>query len=136
MANLENDLKDLQRHSAIQDARITSLETKFEMFMQSLKESNERRDAELLDFKNETREQNKMRADEIAEIRNDIKEIHKTTDAKLAALSAATDTKVGKIENKIDSMVKHIQILSITAMGGIIAAGVGIAAMIWSVMNK
>jgi len=129
MANLENDLKDLQRHSAIQDARITNLETKFEMFMQSLKESNERRDAELLDFKNETREQNKMRADEIAEIRNDIKEISKTTDAKISAIQTA-----------IDGINKHVQNISIAAFVGIgamvITSVIGIAAMVWSVMNK
>ena len=114
MTEQENNLSDLQRHSMIQDARISNLETKFEMFMQEMK-----------DFRQETREQNQMRANENAEIRNDIKEIYKTTDAKIE-----------KIENKIDSMVKHIQILTLTAMGGIIAAGVGIAAMVWSVLQK
>ena len=71
---IDNDL-DLQRHSAIQDARISNLETKFEMFMNSLQ-----------DFKNEMRDRDNRRADEIAEIRNDIKEIYKTTDAKIAEI--------------------------------------------------
>ena len=98
MTEQENNITDLQRHSAIQDARISNLETKFEMFMQSIKDSNDRRDAELLDFKNEMRQQNEMRtaeirdrdkqrAAEIAEIRNDIKEIYKTTDAKIDSIN-------------------------------------------------
>ena len=118
MTNQDNNLSDLQRHSAMQDVRISNLETKFEMFMQSVKESNEKRDAELHDFKNEMRQQN-------AEIRQSIKEIYQTT-----------DSKISKIESKMDSITSHIQILTMTAMGGIIAAGVGIAAMVWSVFNR
>ena len=83
MAKQESNVTDLQRHSAIQDVRISNLETKFEMFMR-----------EMSDFKQEMRQQNEMRqvemrdrdnqrAAEIAEVRNDIKEIYKTTDAKI-----------------------------------------------------
>ena len=111
-------LNDLQRHSAIQDARISNLETKFEMFMQSVKESNDRRDAEFRDRDNQ-------RHAEIAELRNSIKEIYQ-----------ATDAKISKIESKIDTMTSHIQILAVTAVGGIIAAGVGIAAMVISALTK
>lgn len=128
----ENNLNDLQRHSAIQDARISNLETKFEMFMQavdrSLAEIRERdriRAEEMQDFKNEMREQNKMRSKEIAEIRNDIKEINKSTDAKIEA-----------IRTTIDGMGKHVRNLAITAMVGIIAAGAGIAAMVISALIK
>ena len=118
MANNENDLIDLQRHSALHDARISNLETKFEMFMQSMKDSNDKRDAEMRDRDNQ-------RHAEISELRNSIKEIDQ-----------ATDAKISKIESKIDSMSSHIQILAVTAVGGIIAAGIGIAAMVISALTK
>ena len=114
----EQNLIDLQHHSAIQDARISNLETKFEMFMQSMKDSNDKRDAEMRDRDNQ-------RHAEIAELRNSIKEIYQ-----------ATDAKIGKIESKIDSMGNHIRNLAITAMVGIIAAGAGIAAMVISALTK
>ena len=114
----EQDLKDLQRHSAIQDARISNLETKFEMFMQ-----------EMQDFKTEMRDRDKQRAKEIAEIRGDIKEINKTTDAKIAGIQTA-----------IDGINKHVQNISIAAFVGIgamvITFVIGIAAMVWSVINR
>ena len=72
----EQGLTDLQHHNATQDARISNLETKFEMFM-----------GEMRDFKQEMRQQNEMRRAEIAEIRNDIKEIYKTTDAKIDSIN-------------------------------------------------
>lgn len=50
--------------------------------------------------------------------------------------NAANDAKISKIESKIDSMTSHIQILAVTAVGGIIAAGVGIAAMVISALSK
>ena len=104
MIDNENEVTDLQRHSAIQDARISNLETKFEMFMNSLQ-----------DFKNEMRQQNEMRAAEIKETRDSIKEIYQTTDAK-----------VSKIESKIDALSKHIQNMAIAAVVGVgaIVAGV------------
>ena len=118
MIDNENEVTDLQRHSAIQDARISNLDTKFEMFMQSMKDSNDKRDAEMRDRDNQ-------RHAEIAELRNSIKEIYQ-----------ATDAKIGKIESKIDSMGNHIRNLAITAMVGIIAAGAGIAAMVISALTK
>lgn len=121
----ENDLNDLQRHSAIQDARISNLETKFEIFMQSMQ-----------DFKNEMRGRDKQRAEEIAELRKDIKELNKATDAKITALTAATDAKIESIRTTIDGMGKHVRNLAITAMVGIIAAGAGIAAMVISSLSK
>ena len=85
--NNENNLIDLQRHNAVQDARISNLETKFEMFMQSMKETTDNLKAEMQDFKNEMRDRDNRRADEVAEIRNDIKEIYKTTDAKIDSIN-------------------------------------------------
>ena len=93
------------------ERRISIIETKVDMFI------------------DEMRAQNKMRADEIAEIRNDIKEISKTTDAKISAIQTA-----------IDGINKHVQNISIVAFVGIgamvITSVIGIAAMVWSVMNK
>ena len=103
----EQSLIDLQHHNATQDARISNLETKFEMFMGEMRDRDNQRHAE------------------IAEIRQSIKEIYQTTDAKIS-----------KIESKIDSMSSHIQILAVTAVGGIIAAGIGIAAMVISALTK
>lgn len=103
----EQSLIDLQRHSALHDARISNLETKFEMFMGEMRDRDNQRHAE------------------IAETRQSIKEIYQTTDAKIS-----------KIESKIDSMSSHIQILAVTAVGGIIAAGIGIAAMVISALTK
>lgn len=99
MTEQEEKINDLQRHSVIQDARISNLETKFEMFMN-----------EMRDFKNETRDRDNRRAEEISEIRNDIKEISKTTDAKIEA-----------IRTTIDSTNQHIRNLSYASIGAIAA---------------
>ena len=74
----DQEINDLQRHSVIQDARISNLETKFEMFMQSGKESNENLKSELKDFKDEMRQQNQLRANEIAEIRKSVESIQES----------------------------------------------------------
>ena len=107
MTEQEKINSEVQMKLALQDA-------KFNAFMEEMK-----------DFKQEMRDRDNRRAEEIAEIRADIKEIYKATDAKI------TD-----IKNSVDSMSKHVQTLSITAMGGIIAAGVGIAAMVIAVLLK
>ena len=113
----EQERTDLQRFSAL-DSRVSNLETKFEMFMQEMRDRDNQRHAEN------------------AELRNLIKEIYTTTDTKFAKINEATDAKISKIESKLDSITSHIQILTMTAMGGIIAAGVGLAAMVYSVLNK
>ncbi len=110
MSTSEERINDLQRHSAVQDARISNLETKFEMFMQSIQENNERRAAEMQDFKNEMRQQNQMRAAENAEIRNEIREINKATDAKIA-----------EIRTTVDGMGKHVRNLTYTSIAAIAA---------------
>ena len=114
---IDNDL-DLQRHSAIQDARISNLETKFEMFMQSMKETTDNLKAEMQDFKQEMRDRDNQRHTEIAELRQSIREIYTTTDAK-----------VSKIESKIDALSQHIQNMAIAAVvgvGAVVAAVVSI----------
>ena len=118
--NNQDFFSDLQRHSALQDARISNLETKFEMFMQSMKETTDNLKSEMQDFKNEMRQQNEMRAAEIKETRDSIKEIYQ---------AQATDAKVSKIESKIDSLSKHIQNMAVAAVvgvGAVVAAVVSI----------
>ena len=125
---IDNDL-DLQRHSAIQDARISNLETKFEMFMQSVKESNDNLKAEMKDFKAEMRDRDTQRRAENEEIRQSIREIYQTTDAKIA-----------DIKNSVDGIAKHVQNFSIAAFVGIgamvVTSVIGIAAMVWAVIPK
>ena len=104
---IDNDL-DLQRHSAIQDARISNLETKFEMFMQSMKESNDKRDAEMRDRDNQRHAEITAINQQNAEIRQSIREIYQTTDAKIA-----------EIRNSIDSMGKNVRNVSYTAIAAI-----------------
>lgn len=70
--------------------RVSNLETKFEMFMQSHE-----------DFKAEIRQQNQMRAEEIREIRQDMKNMQASLDA------------------KIDSMGKHVRNLSVATIIGV-----------------
>ena len=81
---------------------------------------------EMQDFKNEVRDRDNQRAAEMRdrdnqraaenlEIRNSIKEIYQTTDAK-----------VSKIESKLDNVTNHIQILTVTAMAGIVAIAVAV----------
>ena len=111
MIDNEKEVTDLQRHSEIQDARISNLETKFEMFMQSMKETTDNLKAEMQDFKNEMRDRDNQRRAENEEIRNDIKEIYKTTDAK-----------VDSINNSIASMQNQ----NIFVIIGVIAIAVAV----------
>ena len=114
----EQELNDLQRHSAVQDARISNLETKFEMFMQSIDRSFA-----------EMRERDKIRAEEMQDFKNEMR----ARDDKRAA-------EIAEIRGSIDSTNKHVRNLTITAMVGIgamvMTSVIGIAAMIWSVVPK
>ena len=91
--------------------RVSNLETKFEMFMQSHE-----------DFKAEIRQQNQMRAEEIREIRQDMKNMQAGLDA------------------KIDSMSKHVQNLSVAAMVGVgtsvIAVVVMVGTMVYTILTR
>ena len=70
----EQEFNDLQRHSAIQDARISNLEKNFAVFVQEMKDFKE----EMKDFKNEMRDRDNRRADEIAEIRKSVESIQES----------------------------------------------------------
>ena len=79
----EDRLFDMQRHSAVQDARISNLETKFEMFIsemqefkQEMRERDNRRAEEIRDRDNqraeEIRDRDNQRAEDIREIRQSL----------------------------------------------------------------
>ena len=125
----EQELNDLQRHSAVQDARISNLDTKFEMFMQSIdrslaemRERDKIRAEEMKDFKNEMRTQNLLRAKEISELNkkheNDMKEVN------------------ARIESKFDKLSGQVQNIVIAAVVGVGAVVVGVVSFVVSVINK
>ena len=88
---MANKIKDIER-------RVDNLETKFEMFMQ-----------ELRDFKTEMRQQNQMRAEEIRELRQ------------------RQDIMQERIDSKFDNIISQIHNLTIAAVVGFgaVAAAVG-----------
>ena len=147
MADVEQKIENLEGKYSDLHTVVNVLANKVDNILEELRERDKIRAEEMRDFKNEMRTQNLLRAKEISEIGKklesaqekhdeDMKAIAKKHEEDIKAINATTDTRISKIESNINSMTKHIQILSLTAMGGIIAAGVGIAAMIWSVINK
>ena len=108
----EQELHDLQRHSAVQDTRISSLETKFEMFMQSIDRSLA-----------EMRELDKIRVEEM----KDFKECALCgTAAVLSPVRSIDDhgtkytfgTEVGEITKKLYDTLTGIQMGRIEAPQG------------------
>lgn len=105
----EEQLFDLQRHTATQDAHLSSLDSKFEMFMTSHE-----------DFKEEMRRQNEMRAAEVREMQT--------------RFYAKIDTLETKFENKIDGVGREVRNIFLTvAIGaaGVIAGIAAIAVAVW-----
>lgn len=92
MNDVEEKISDLQRHTAIQDA-------KFEMFMRGLE-----------DFKAEMRDRDNQRAAENARRAEEIQ-----------ALRTETDAKVGRIESKLDEVGSHVRNMGIMTLLGIAA---------------
>ncbi len=92
------------------DSRVTSLETKFEMFMQ-----------EAHDMRQEMRDRDNQRAAEIRELRKDMNE------------------KIDKLDGKIDSIGKHVQNLTVAAMVGVgtsvIAVVVMVGTMVYTILT-
>ena len=72
------------------EARVSNLETKFEMFIQ-----------EMRDFKIEMRDRDNQRTAEIMEIRQDMKNMQ------------------ASLDSKIDSMGKHVRNLSVATIIGV-----------------
>ena len=91
--------------------KISVHDEKFNSIMARVDATNEKVDM----FIEELRDRDNRRAAENEEIRNSIKEIYQTTDAK-----------VSKIESKLDNVTNHIQILTVTAMAGIVAIAVAV----------
>ena len=105
MADIEERVTEVEKKQAVADA-------KFDAFMQSLNDFKQ----EMRDFKNEIRQQNEMRAKEIADIR------------------AETDRKLEKIDERFDKMYSKIDSINHYAPQMFIAAAIGIAAMILTVV--
>ena len=132
------------------DERIENLEGKYSdlhtvvnVLAQKVDATNRRVD----DFISEMRQQNEMRHAEIAEMHQQNAEIRQANEVKNAEfrqsirdIQQATDAKISDIKNTIDSTNRHIQNFSIAAFAGIgamvVTSVIGIAAMIWSVINK
>ena len=136
MADVEQKIENLEGKYSDLHTVVNVLANKVDNILEELRERDKIRAEEMRDFKNEMRTQNLLRAKEISEIGKKLEKAQEKHNEDMKAINATTDAKISKIESNINSMTKHIQILSLTAMGGIIAAGVGIAAMIWSVINK
>lgn len=97
MADLENRVSNLE-------SRVTGIETKVDMFIQEMRDRDNRRDAE------------------IAEIRQkqeaDMKEIRSTFD-KINDKFDKINDKFDRMNDKMDGMDKHFRNLTVAAMVGI-----------------
>ena len=98
-------------------SRVSSLETKFEMFMQ-----------EMRDFKTEMRQQNEMRANEI----RDLKKKHDEEQAKREAAQAKHESDMReinkKIDDKFDKISSQLQMMSVTTI-------LGVGAIVWAIVS-
>ena len=98
-------------------SRVSSLETKFEMFMQ-----------EMRDFKTEMRQQNEMRANEI----RDLQKKHDEEQAKREAAQAKHESDMREINKKIDDKFDKIssqsQMMSVTTI-------LGVGAIVWAIVS-
>lgn len=90
------DLRTEKRLNAVEN-KVTSLETKFDMFMQ-----------EMRDFKAEMRQQNQMRAEEIREIR-------------------ASINGMGNRIDDMGKHVRNLTVAAMVGMGTMTIAGIAIA---------
>ena len=118
----EQEINDLQRHSAIQDARISSLETKFEMFMQEMRERDKIRAEEMQDFKNEMRTQNLLRAKEFSELSKKQEKAQEKHDADIKEINTRIDEKFERLLSQIQNMA----IAAVVGVGAVVAAVVSI----------
>ena len=103
------------------EARISSLETKFEMFMR-----------EMSDFKQEMRDRDNQRAEDIREMRkkhdSDMKEMNQRFYAKFDAMDAKFDAMNKKIDDKFDKFSSQLQMMSITTI-------LGVGAIVWAIVS-
>ena len=116
-------------------SRVSSLETKFEMFMQ-----------EMRDFKTEMRQQNEMRANEI----RDLQRKHDEEQAKREAAQAKHDADMlemnqrfyskfdemdKKIDSKFDKLSDQLHTMTIAAVVGFDAIVVAIGGLVVSALK-
>lgn len=97
------------------ESRVSNLETKFEMFID-----------EVRDFKTEVREQNKMRADEIREMQRkhdaDIRDLNKKI--------SETNEKIDSKFDKLSSQIQNIAVAAVIGVGAIVCAVVSVVVSI------
>ena len=98
-------MADIEERVTEVEKRQAVADAKFDAFMQ-----------EMRDFKNEMRQQNEMRAKDIADLRQE------------------TDRKLEKIDERFDKMYSKIDSINHYAPQMFIAAAIGIAAMILTVV--
>ena len=97
--------------------RVSSLETKFEVFVQEMRDFKE----EMRDFKTEMRQQNEMRAAEIRELREQREKDNAKHDADIKELNQ-------KIDDKFDKLSSQMVTMSITTI-------LGVGAIVWAVFS-
>lgn len=113
--NLENRVSHLE-------TKVSVIETKVDAFIQ-----------EMRDFKTEMRHQNEMRAAEIARVDAKVEAMREKHNADMKALAerrekdaVKNETTANELRKEIHEGIKNIQNLTIAAIVGIVAIGVGV----------
>ena len=94
------------------DSRVSSLETKFEMFMRS-------QDEKFSNFMQEMRDRDNQRAAEIMEIRQRQDAAQAKHDAEMREMNARFDAKFDAMDSKIDAIGNHVRNLSVATIIGV-----------------
>ena len=99
------------------DNRLTSLETKFELFMEEIKQQRE-------DIRRIQERQDAAQAKHDA----DMKEMNQRFYAKFDAMDAKFDAMNKKIDDKFDKFSSQLQMMSITTI-------LGVGAIVWAIVS-
>lgn len=97
--------------------RIGSLETKFEVFVQEMRDFKD----EMRDFKTEMRDRDNQRAAEIRELRQQREKDNAKHDAAMVEVNK-------KIDDKFDKISNQIVIMSVSTI-------LGVGAIVWAVVS-
>ena len=112
--------------------RVSNLETKFEVFVQEMRDFKE----EMRDFKAEMRQQNEMRAAEIARVDAKIEKMREQREEDNAKHAADIKELNQKIDSKFDSISKEIRSMAITIILGVGAIVAGVMGFAWAIFSK
>ncbi len=122
MAELETRVCSLEGRCTSLELAVEKVSQKVDLFVEESRAARERQDAEMREF----------RQKHDAEMR----EFRQKHDADMREFREKHSADMRDIRQNIDSMGKHVRNLTMTAMGGIVAAGVGIAAIVVAVLLK